>query len=161
MEILVKSCAKCKAVKVVAEFHLQYGKPHSWCKPCVRAWSKARRDANPEATKEKKRLDWMRNRDSYLAKRKADYRKDPQRFINYERKKRYGITPEQYEALRSRANGACEVCGSNSGQMDIDHDHKTGKVRGILCSWCNRALGMAKDDPAILRKMADYLEARK
>lgn len=53
----------------------------------------------------------------------------------------------------------CEVCGKDNGKraICIDHDHETGKVRGFLCGNCNRALGLLKDDPALLEKLALYL----
>ena len=55
----------------------------------------------------------------------------------------------------------CEVCGEPSNKtLHIDHDHATGAVRGVLCEGCNHALGNAKDNPALLRSLADYLEAR-
>ena len=73
---------------------------------------------------------------------------------------RYGLTREEYIALRARA--CCDICGatdsgSNRGFFDIDHCHATGKIRGVLCRRCNIAL---HEDvtPAILRAMADYLE---
>lgn len=83
--------------------------------------------------------------------------------------KRYmGFTKEQYEAYLTRADGHCEVCGraeasvSRNGvrhKLAFDHDHVTMKFRGILCRACNTALGCVNDDPSLLRKLADYLEA--
>lgn len=57
--------------------------------------------------------------------------------------------------------GKCAICHKEAGkrkEMAIDHDHKTGKIRGILCSFCNFALGFCKDDPEILKSMIAYLE---
>ncbi|WP_183594748.1 endonuclease VII domain-containing protein [Nocardioides soli] len=74
----------------------------------------------------------------------------------------YGLSLEQYQAMWSRQNGMCLTCGetlrSGIGGAAVDHDHLTGAVRGILCASCNRALGYARDSPAILRRLADYLE---
>jgi hypothetical protein len=72
----------------------------------------------------------------------------------------YGLTVEQVAELR--ANG-CQICGDDGrhgrhGQLHIDHDHKTGRVRGALCDDCNFGLGKFKDDPALLRAAAVYLE---
>lgn len=53
----------------------------------------------------------------------------------------------------------CEVCG-REGDTVNDHCHTTGKFRGFICMWCNSALGFAKDNPNILRKLAEYLEQR-
>lgn len=76
----------------------------------------------------------------------------------------YKVSQDEASALLWRAGEGCEVCGgdnvdhSTAGRLCIDHDHATGKVRGVLCSRCNRILGAAKDDPSLLRRLADYLE---
>lgn len=64
----------------------------------------------------------------------------------------YGLTPEQLAAL----GDSCHLCGAPA--KNIDHCHDTGKVRGLLCTQCNTALGLFKDDPALLRRAADYVE---
>lgn len=51
----------------------------------------------------------------------------------------------------------CIICGDNC-RLDVDHDHATGKIRGLLCSRCNRGIGFFKDNPEILLKARDYLE---
>jgi hypothetical protein len=66
---------------------------------------------------------------------------------------KYGMTHEQYEDMLMQQNGACAICGKPESRMirgsvamlAIDHDHETGKVRGLLCSWCNRRLGVFED----------------
>lgn len=72
----------------------------------------------------------------------------------------YGLTLEQYEALLASQDGACAICrGKRRYLLAVDHDHKTGAVRGLLCKLCNsRMLTAARDDPAVLRRGADYLE---
>ncbi|MGX1632740.1 endonuclease VII domain-containing protein [Streptomyces albidoflavus] len=73
--------------------------------------------------------------------------------------KRYGLTMEAYQALVADHAGRCAICNDAPEQrLHIDHDHKSGVVRGLLCRGCNHALGNALDDPARLRAMADYLE---
>lgn len=80
--------------------------------------------------------------------------------------KRYGITEQEYDTLYLTQDGKCAVCGKdNSGatqggkrkRMYVDHDHKTGKVRGLLCSNCNMALGFVHDNPELLIKLVEYL----
>lgn len=82
--------------------------------------------------------------------------------LNYHYLKKYGITAKQADELRISQNRLCAICGTKGGGrfgvLHIDHCHKTGKVRGALCYRCNQALGYAKDDPDLLRKMTDYLE---
>ncbi len=71
----------------------------------------------------------------------------------------YGVSMEEARALRSTE--ACEVCGrTGPGSLHVDHDHKTGKVRGVLCRGCNITLGYIEDMPERLRMLANYLEER-
>lgn len=90
-----------------------------------------------------------------------------------QRRVKYGIEPEQYDAILAAQGGGCAICSTDSpggsGGWHTDHDHaccpgqkSCGKcIRGLLCVNCNLALGQLKDDPALLRKAADYLEANR
>jgi hypothetical protein len=76
---------------------------------------------------------------------------------------KFGLTSTQVEALLKQQKGVCAVCentetAKGKSTLSIDHDHKTGAVRGLLCTRCNQALGMMKDSPTLLRKAAKYLE---
>ena len=92
-------------------------------------------------------------------------------------KKLYGITLEEFEAMLTEQDGRCKICLEPVGSLVIesnyrsrdpdkwkramvDHCHRTGKVRGILCMGCNFSIGHFKDDPEILRRAAAYLEER-
>lgn len=89
------------------------------------------------------------------------------------RVKRYGITVAQYERLMSSQGAACAVCGTDQpggkGAWHIDHDHTCCQfegscghcVRGLLCSRCNTAAGLIRDDPAIADAMSAYLRQRR
>ena len=69
----------------------------------------------------------------------------------------YGLTHEEFDALKPRLdNGPCEICGK-VGKMMIDHNHTTNKFRGILCRHCNTMLGHAKDNVEVLKKAIEYL----
>jgi len=75
----------------------------------------------------------------------------------------YGITIEQYDEMVRKNGGRCMACGQKpTGKkgLHVDHDHKTGKFRGLLCFHCNTALGMARDDPKTLLKLFIYLRSR-
>ena len=68
-------------------------------------------------------------------------------------KHQYKISLEAYDAILARP---CAICGRKA--VVLDHDQETGVLREGLCQGCNLGLGHAKDDPAILRRMAEYLE---
>lgn len=74
---------------------------------------------------------------------------------------RYGIHPREWEILFDLQGKRCAICRTDSHGSrgwNTDHDHKTGKVRGILCWECNNGLGKFKDAPDTLRSAADYLQ---
>lgn len=78
-------------------------------------------------------------------------------------KNAYGVTREQYEALLAKQAGVCAICGEPPGTgrhrgFVIDHDHATARIRGLLHRECNSAIGLLRDDPALLRAAIAYLE---
>lgn len=90
----------------------------------------------------------------------ARYGKDYFKSINM--KNTYGITLEQRNAIISDQNGKCACCGEllaliGKNGANIDHCHRTGKVRGILCGGCNRGLGQFKDSADRCEQAASYL----
>jgi hypothetical protein len=78
----------------------------------------------------------------------------------------HGITDVEWRAMWDAQGGACAACGlPETGRnqygpvsMSVDHDHVTGKIRGLLCMRCNRALGMLRDNPALISKLLSYRE---
>ena len=100
---------------------------------------------------------------SKVASRKRHWEKAVAYQKRYSLKYYYNLTIEEWNAIFEKQNRCCAICGSpysgrKNGQWCTDHDHATGKVRGILCTGCNSALGHCKDDPSILRAAAKYLE---
>lgn len=73
--------------------------------------------------------------------------------------RQYGLTPERWHALHDAADGKCGICGKETHDLCIDHDHQTGEIRGLLCDPCNTGLGLFKDNPVILRAAIRYLRA--
>ncbi len=73
---------------------------------------------------------------------------------------KHGISLEEYDVLVKAQNGICAICHQPETRrsLDVDHDHATGEIRGLLCTRCNRLLGYAKDSAAILSSAIDYLE---
>lgn len=77
--------------------------------------------------------------------------------------KKYGITIAEYNQLVAEQNGVCACCGGvdrDGAWLSVDHDHETGKIRGLLCKGCNTAIGGAKDSVPTLLKMVGYLLER-
>jgi len=75
----------------------------------------------------------------------------------------YGITPEQLAEMIEAQQGRCAICGrGHSGpgtRLHIDHDHVSGRVRALLCSPCNTALGLLGDDLDRVQRLAEYLRS--
>ena len=76
--------------------------------------------------------------------------------------RRYGLTLQQYDELLKNQGGGCAICrksesGESGNCLSVDHDHLTGKVRGLLCYSCNAGIGMFRDDPALLTGAVIYL----
>ena len=88
----------------------------------------------------------------------------PERVKEIQRKARlkreYNSTPNEYKMLFENQGGCCAICGSRPEKkiLSVDHNHDTGKVRGLLCNPCNMAIGNAKENPLILYNMIKYLE---
>ena len=131
-------CRKCKELKYTNEF---YGsEPHKktsyWCKECMKNYKRNKYKTNTKG------LESVR-RQSY--------------------KRLYGISIEDYERLLEAQNGLCKICGKEPGHkpLSVDHNHVTGKVRGLLCSHCNVGIGNLMDNIDIMRKAIDYIESDK
>jgi len=74
-------------------------------------------------------------------------------------KRTYGITPSDYMELWCSQGGKCAIC-DRAKKLVVDHDHKTGDIRGLLCTAHNRALGNFQDNPEWLDRAAEYLRAK-
>ncbi len=106
---------------------------------------------------------WDKNREKCNEKAKI-YRKkhgkvDSKTRRNAHLKHHYGITIDQFNEMLAKQNNRCDICGKLSGtekrNFHVDHCHKTGKVRGILCNYCNPNLGWYE---RMLPKIVKYLE---
>ena len=90
-------------------------------------------------------------------------KRNPTRYKAINRKSQlkgcYGITPEEFNKLLEQQEGKCAICASLKANT-VDHCHKTGKIRGILCRSCNVAIGFFLDNPNIMRQAASYVETR-
>jgi hypothetical protein len=130
-----KNCPSCNQTKEISYFW----KGQSYCIPCSKQAQKTR---------------WQS--------------RTPQKRLEQHLRYKYGVTPEHFLQMWDSQAGLCAICESSLPDLlvyenrrrgyAIDHDHNTGKVRGILCTECNSVLGLAGDNPDILRRAAEYLD---
>lgn len=88
--------------------------------------------------------------------------KNPDAILSTSFKHRYGITLPEYKALLASQDSACAICGSlqrGRYRLSVDHNHVTGKIRGLLCNPCNQAIGLFKEEKDTLESAIKYLEA--
>ncbi|PRY38416.1 recombination endonuclease VII [Spirosoma oryzae] len=134
-----KTCRDCKETKPVTEFYKSGtgNRLQSYCKLC--------------------------NSKRASASYKRIYQKNPDLKKSRNLRNRYGITLDQYNQLLHRQNRCCRICGTHEDlegkSLAVDHCHSSGKIRGLLCSNCNTALGKVRDNVVILHSMIHYLQA--
>lgn len=117
---------------------------------------------DPEKRRAYGKAYYSANRDRVLARQRVyDSTHSNVDRMRKSRMKAFGLTPSDYDALLLAQGGVCKVCGATkpggNGRFVVDHDHKTGKVRGLLCTRCNLMLGCARDDRSILSSASLYL----
>lgn len=80
-------------------------------------------------------------------------------YRKYELSKRYGLGLDAYDALLQSQKGVCKICGGTNklNRLSVDHDHVTGRIRGLLCIKCNLGIGNFKDSKELLLKAVEYL----
>ncbi len=127
------------------EERLKYAKQYR-NKPANKKRLKAYRKEYAKKNRKKILANLRKYREDHLEERRQaarDYAKaHPKRARNYQLWYRYGLTQAEYQALRKKQGGKCSICGKKQWKLRVDHDHKTGKVRGLLCEHCNKMLGL-------------------
>ena len=130
-----KVCTKCQQEKSLDAYGPRRKGLNTWCRICRAEYNREYRKINPGVEK----------------------------FVRI--KYLYNLSKEQYELLLSSQDNKCAICSTdkpdNNGSFNVDHDHATGKVRGILCAQCNFMLGHAKDNIKLLQNAIAYLERHK
>ena len=138
---MLRTCSRCLGDKPIEVFTLLGGKRASnrtsTCTPCRTSYNKIRRARNPEHV--------------YGIERRSKF------------KTQYGITPEEYDIMLEKQGGGCAICGVNkpsdrTTHFAVDHCHTTGTVRGLLCTKCNRGLGLFNDDTIRIEQAVKYLK---
>lgn len=182
----MKICRGCSKSKPLDEYYKHPTSKdgyRNYCKHCCnkrlkesldpvkrKAYIKNYYKNNANYIKEKSRKWREDNKDRVLedGKKYSRMRKDKnpelerKRRREYSLKRKYGITLDQYEELLLRQNNSCAICDRDAGEfktnLAVDHDHKTGRIRGLLCTNCNYRMVAKHRDGELLRKIADYIE---
>lgn len=157
-----KKCNRCLKERVLTDFHKckEYSDGlQPVCKICrieqaKERYAKKKHDiiAYTYKYRSEHREEWI--------KYSAEYRKRNKEIARIKKiLKTYNLTVEEYERIFSNQNHKCAICGKKDFAPKIDHDHATGKVRGILCFTCNCALGAFNDNISLLKSAIFYLNA--
>ena len=136
--MLLKKCRKCQKEHPYTEFRVEHGYLRNQCRLCKNKQTKLSRE------------------------RKEFYHKFPKLVRKRRMMTTYKISSEHYNKLNNIQQ--CESCGRYKKDFKkglvIDHCHKSGKVRGILCSNCNTTLGLLNDNVVFLKNLINYLELK-
>lgn len=168
-----KVCSRCTIELPLLKF--SKSKTHkngimSWCKSCVNKNWKIYYQRNKDKIKDKMKKEYHKDPEKHQT-RARNWRQENKELVKKIRRKTnlkcaYNLTVEDYAILLQNQCGVCCICKQPETTivenalmpLSVDHDHKTGKVRGLLCFKCNRGLGQFNDSPVLLRTAADYLE---
>jgi hypothetical protein len=150
----VKTCRKCGETKPREEFNKRGNNGlQSRCRMCDNSQNREWYSKNKDKAKARS-IEWSRNNKD---KAKKAYRAS-------HLKHNYSLTPNEWDELFDRQGGRCAICGTyetgNTRRFNVDHNHKTNDVRGLLCHHCNTGIGHLKDSPELLYKAAYYLKER-
>lgn len=145
-----KWCPKCNKVMEVNSFNRATRRDgyQTYCRECHNKMQREKY-ANDPMEKVKRQIRAGRRKEKNpLVQREAEL------------KRLYDITLKDYVKIFDQQNGVCAIClqkCKTKKSLSVDHDHKTGKVRGLLCNRCNRAIGMFQDNPDILDRAKRYI----
>lgn len=161
----MKTCSKCGETKDESDYHKHCQSKDGLrpdCKACCAAAGKAYRQRNAETIRRSNRRYVEANKETIKVKRAVYYRNNRHKKREYELLKRYGVSNEQFEVMERSQKGVCAICGEvrkdRLGRgLAVDHNHNTGKIRGLLCGQCNQGLGRFKDDPNLVLSAYNYL----
>ena len=147
-----KLCNKCNTEKEISEFYKHHITKDGYCNQC----KDCKRQINNA---------WYTQNKTHVIKKVQAYQKErPGQVAKYKRKsdlrRKYNLTPEEYDQMYMTQLGLCSVCHDPFGEEVpcVDHCHSTGKVRGLLHDRCNRVLGQANDSIELLQSAIEYLQ---
>ena len=156
--VTLSSCKRCGA-----DISSDFKKHGNLCGFCSSLDSKAYYRKNKKKAKAVRKKYYKENRKAILDQMKERYHSDPavrQSHIDSAIKSKHGISADvyryEYWRLYEMQNGNCAVCRKRK-KLVLDHCHRTGKIRGLLCSNCNTALGLVKENLEIVEGLRTYL----
>jgi len=156
----LNTCTKCLTPKEISEFGVfkQRGAEYrrGACHSCRSLLERVKRIDCGEHVRQLERNQYAKKKEEN-PDLVSDY------YRNWHLRKKYDITLHEFEKYAAFLEYKCEICGNEEKQhknLVVDHNHKTGKVRGLLCSSCNKGLGHFKDSPDALIKAFTYLKER-
>ena len=159
----LKTCKKCKQEKSLLDYYknkLTKDRHLPICKKCANIESTLYRKNNLEADRKIANKSYYKHNEARKIGARTYYRKNLEKVKAYKLKK-YGLTIDEFELILIKQNNECCVCNipfKKTSDAKIDHCHKSGKTRGIICNHCNIALGHTKDNIEILYKLIEYLK---
>lgn len=139
-----------------------YSKWHKENREHLTNYNRTWREKNPEKAKANRKAWEDENRDKVREYNRKSSLKRTQQTREYGLMRNHGITWEEYSAMLEKQGGGCAICGGQNTKrkkiLCVDHDHDTGKIRGLLCDSCNRGLGMLGDSLSHIMNVVKYLE---
>lgn len=162
----MKACSKCSILKELTEYIIdkRYKQGvHSICKCCQSAWKKEWKKRNKDVIREKDSKYREINKEK-LKEYNYKYREENKysKRKNSHLKWAFNITLDDYNNMLNKQNNSCAICGISRSSLKkdlyVDHCHKTGKIRELLCDGCNRGMGQFKDNIDLMSKALTYLE---
>jgi hypothetical protein len=162
----VKQCKVCGAIKPFGDFYgskLGRDGVRPECKACNLAARKAKYAADPKPYIARVKR-WQQENPERLNAYRREYRRRPDRKRadrDGHLRRKFGIGIDDYERMFAEQSGLCAICrapGPQDGSLHVDHDHLSGRVRGLLCVSCNNALGAFRESFDIFQRAANYLD---
>jgi len=167
VECKTKKCIRCNKILQIGKFYKSGQSKDGLATYCIRCESdrkKEARDGNTdliEKHKNNNRLWYQNNKEKNKERNKKWIEENPARYRELNLKHRFGISLEDYNRILEEQNYCCGICGVHrdfiTQHMAVDHCHKTGKIRGLLCKNCNSGLGFFQDNNEVLEKAITYL----
>ena len=138
----MKECKRCKETKELSEFKISKRKEKTWyMNTCITC-----------------------ENEKYMENYYKNHKENKEALRHKIRKHMYGISKEDFYLLLEKQNYSCAICNTTTpggrGDWHVDHNHDTGKIRGLLCHCCNTGLGLFKDNVDLLDKAKEYLNER-